>query len=144
MDTREVEVSEWRTFFDGFSRAHQGQPVSAESVGRGFGVQANARNLPLVGITAEPRGAGPPEIQVIMGDSPNAFVTHVIRRPVRVSIAEWNDFVSAAVRIEAADGAVTLVQVGPLKQTLPPGCILDDIERPAPHIKPAPPDARHA
>ena len=138
METREVEISEWRPFFDRFSRAHQGQRISVESTSREFGVQANARNLPLMGITAEPREAGPTEIQVIVGDSPNASVTHVIPRPAKVAIAEWNDFVSAAVRIEAEDGSVTLVQAGPPEQTLPPGCILDEIDRPAmPKVKPA-------
>jgi hypothetical protein len=136
METREVEMSQWRPFFDQFSRAHHGQRISVESAGHEFGVQANARNLPLIGITAEARGAGPPEIQVMVGDSPDAFVTHVIPRPAKVAIAEWNDFVSAAVRIEAADGTVTLVQAGPSEQTLPPGCILDDVDRPAPKIKP--------
>ena len=135
---REVEVSEWRPFFDRFSRAHQGQRISVESAGRDFGVQTNARNLPLVGITAEPKAAGPPEIQVVVGESPGASVTHVIARPAKVSIAEWNDFVSAAVRIEADDGLVTLLQAGPPEQTLPAGCILDDIDRPVPRARPAP------
>jgi hypothetical protein len=137
METREIETSQWQPFFDRFSRAHQGQHVSVETAGRDFGVQANARNLPLVGITAEPSEARRPEIQVVIGDSPAASVTHVISRPVKVAIAEWNDFVSAAVRIEAEDGTVTLVQAGPPEQMLPPGCILDDIDRPPPKVKPA-------
>jgi hypothetical protein len=134
---REVEMSEWRPFFDRFSRAHQGQRISVESAGRDFGVQTNARNLPLIGVTAEPKVAGPPEIQVVVGESPGASVTHVIPRPAKVSIAEWNDFVSVAVRIEADDGLVTLLQAGPSEQTLPAGCILDDIDRPVPKARPA-------
>lgn len=138
MQTREVEISEWVPFFDKFSRAHQGQPISVESVSGEFGVQANARNLPLVGITAERKEAGPPGIQVIAGDSPDLSVTHVIPHPVKVSIAEWNDFVSAAVRIQAEDGSVTIVHAGPPEQALPPGCILDHVNRPVPKVEPAP------
>ena len=130
METREIEMSQWRAFFDQFSRGHQGQRVSVQSAGKEFGVQANARNLPLLGVTAEVKEAGPPEIEVMVGDSPYASVTHVIPRPAKVRIAEWNDYVSAALQIEAEDGTVTLVQAGPVEQMVPPGCILDDIDRP--------------
>ena len=134
MLTREIERSQWQSFCDQFSRAHQGQAVSVESAGREFGVQANVRNLPLLGITAEAKAGkdAPPEIEVMVGRSRDAWVvTHVIPRPVRLRVAEWNDFVSAAVQIESEDGTVTLVQAGPTEQTLPPGAIVDDIDRPS-------------
>ena len=130
METREIEKSQWCPFFDRFSRAHHGQRVTVNSTGSEFGVQANARNQPLLGITAEIEPDRPCEIEIMLGELPDRLVTHVIRRPRTVRIAEWNDYVSAAIQIEGEDGTTTLVQAGPLEQTLPPGCIVDEIDRP--------------
>lgn len=127
MRTREIEESQWDVVLDQFSRVHHGQAVSVQSAGSDFGVQTNARHLPLLGITAERRGDGTREIQVMVGASPDALVTHVIGHPRRVQVAEWNDDVSGAVQIFAEDGTYTLVEAGPRGETLPPGYVVDDI-----------------
>ena len=128
MKTREIDKSQWGAALDQFSRIHRGQAVSVQSAGSDFGVQTNARNLPLLGITAEHRSDGSQEIQVMVGESPDMLLTHVIGHPRRVQVAEWNDAVSAAIQIFAEDGTFTLVEAGPSRQTLPPGYIVDDIE----------------
>jgi len=132
MKTREVDESHWGAALDQFSRIHRGQPVTVQSAGNDFGVQTNARNLPLLGITAERRGDGTQEIQVMVGASPDNLVTHVIGHPRSVRVAEWNDAVSGAVQIFAEDGTFTLVEAGPAGQTLAPGYVVDDIENPPP------------
>jgi hypothetical protein len=128
METREISKSQWVSALDQFSRTHRGQRVSVESAGKDFGVQANARNLPLMGVTAETHSPGPPEIQVMVGDSPDAYIDHVIRRPAKVQIAEWNDDASATLRIQSEDGTVTLIQADPAKALLPPAFVSDEIE----------------
>ena len=128
MNTREVESSQWPAALDQFSRLHRGQPVLVRSAGLEFGVQANAKNLPLLGVTAERQGDGGTEIQVMVGTSLDTLVTHVVAHPRTVRVAEWNDSVSAVLQIEAEDGTVTLVEAGPERQLLPPGYIVDDIE----------------
>ena len=128
MKTREIDKSEWATAFDEFSRLHRGQAVAVRSAGNEFGVQTNAQNLPLLGITAERRADGTHEIQVMAGEPPDRLITHVIGHPRRVQVAEWNDSVSGAVQIFAEDGTFTLVEAGPARETLPPGYVVDDIQ----------------
>ena len=88
MTTRDVRQSEWPAFLDDFSRQHEGQLATVESAGREFGIQANAKNLPLLGITAEAHGGDMPEIEVMVGDSPDAHVVHVITRPAAVRVVD--------------------------------------------------------
>ena len=108
--------------------AKEGQPRGGRLGAWQVVLANNAKNLPLLGVTAERRGDGGIEIQVMAGTSPDTLVTHVVARPRTVRVAEWNDSVSAALQIEAEDGTVTLVEAGPDRQTLPRGYIVDDIE----------------
>jgi malate synthase len=127
MKTQEIPFKQWPLFLDQFSRLHRGQQVTVESMSREFGVQANARDLPLLGVTAEPLSGSAARIEIMAGDSPSAQVTHVIDRPAHVRVLEFNDSVSATMQIESADGQVTLLRVGPPNEMLPPGFIVDDI-----------------
>jgi hypothetical protein len=129
MQTQEVLAEEWSSFFDRFSRMYKDKRVTVETMGKDVGVQANARDMPLMGITAEPRdGArGDRKIEIMVGDSPHAHVIHVITRPYRVRVAEWNDGYSAALQIETEDDWTTLLRAGPQDQVLPEGLITDDI-----------------
>lgn len=129
VNTHEIEPARWPAELDQFSRMHRGQRVRVRTGGGEFGVQCNASNMPLLGVTAERRGPTSYEIQVMVGESPDILVTHVISRPRQVWLADWNDAVSAALHVQAEDGTRTLVEAGPAKQTLPPGYIVDDIQR---------------
>ena len=53
MATQEIPRDEWREFFDGFSRRHEGWLVTVEVLGSDIGAQVEAYELPLVGVTAE-------------------------------------------------------------------------------------------
>src|SRR5438105_1626673 len=114
---REVSPDQWSQFFDQFSRIHRGQPVTVETDSPSLGLRSNARDLALIGITAEHDGEC--SIQMMAGDSPDesAHLGHSIPGPTRVRVAEWNDGVSAAVEIECADHLTTLLRVGPQHQT---------------------------
>jgi len=129
MRTRHIPMSDWGPSLDQFSRIHHGQPATVESSAVDLGVQPNVRGLPLLGVTAEPRDPGPPEIQIMLGESPQTLVTHVVADPTRVHLAEWNDDVSATLQIESSDGTLTRVQVGPASETLPEGFITDGFYR---------------
>ena len=127
MKTLELQPQQWKLELDHFSRTHQGQRTTVQSGSREFGVQANARNLPLVGVTVETE-RDEPEIEIVVGDSPGVSVDHVIRHPVKVRVAEWNDHISGALRIDSADGTMTILQAGPPEEMLPPGFITDGAE----------------
>jgi hypothetical protein len=134
METREVLAVEWRAFFKRFSRLHAGKRATVETMGGDLGVQPNARELPLVGITPEGGGGGDnPErwIEISLGDSPGAHLDHVIACPTHVRVVEWNAGFFAALQIEAEDGHTTLLRVGPQDRVLPPGLVMDDVMRPS-------------
>src|SRR5438552_746534 len=134
MEMQEIPVAQWPALLDQFSRAHRGDPVIVETSSPELGVRSNARDLPLLGITAQPeqgesikRGVLP-RIQIMTGraaSAARAHITHVIERPLRVRFAEWNDGVSGSIEIEAQDHQITCIRAGPAQQTLPPGMITD-------------------
>jgi hypothetical protein len=128
MDTRTIPPDQWATFFDQFSRLHQGKPVRVQSLGRDEGVQATVREAPLLGITQECRGgtaADARKIWIMTGDPSGAHASHAIERPSCVRVAEWNDGYSAALDITSADGSAVLLEAGPPQQLLAPGLVTD-------------------
>jgi hypothetical protein len=122
MTTYDVPREQWSTFFDQFSRLHHGQAVEVETTGSGVEKCANARGVPLLGITAEGD-----RLDIMGGDTGGVQLDHAITHPLRVQASEWNDGVSAALEIESLEGWKTRVQVGPQKEMLPPGFITDGI-----------------
>lgn len=119
MVTRELESEEWIAFFNAFSRHFRGRPVTVELVaasGRGSPPQVVARQVPLIGITAEHKAAGTPPgqpevsaIQILLGtegDRSDHF-THVVREPSRVRVAQVSNGTDELLFIESAAGGTT-------------------------------------
>jgi predicted phosphoribosyltransferase len=77
-----IPSEQWRPFFDGLSRHYQGRPVNVEFRGWRGDVHKVAQG-PLLGLTAE-RAGDHDVIEVMVGDSPEANINHVVQRPVRV------------------------------------------------------------
>jgi hypothetical protein len=127
MRTREIPPEQWPSICEQLSRIHHGTPANLITISRDLGVQTNVRNLPLMGLTAEPPGCSGRHIELMLGEAPDAHVVHTIERPSHLRVAEWNDDSAAALQIESEDGWVTLLQVGPEREVLAPDAILDDI-----------------
>jgi hypothetical protein len=117
MATREIPRNEWREFFDGFSRRHQGWLVTMEVLGADIGAQVEARELPLVGVTAEVSHEGEGQIAIIVGDGPQAHVTHTISGPAHVRLKESAAGADEALEIESTDSTMTLVR---FRSAMPP------------------------
>ena len=98
---RQIRRTEWRTFFDQFSRRHDGWLVSLECdrVGTAF------RDLPLRGIAADER-----TIEIFAHGPDGSHVTHVVRRPTLVVAEETSEGGDVAVTITNAEGQRTVVQ----------------------------------
>jgi hypothetical protein len=111
--TSEVPRREWKLSLDEFSREFAGRTVSVQTVGNKFGLQANAKNLALLGVTAEPKAGGTPEIEIIAGDADHGHVSHVIQHPTAVRVAHFDGGSTATLQIEAQEGYVTLLEVSP-------------------------------
>ena len=50
---REIPRDEWVKYLDGFSRRHEGWPVTVEVLGAEVGAQVEAQELPLRGANRE-------------------------------------------------------------------------------------------
>jgi hypothetical protein len=92
MFTRELDACEWLGFFSAFSRHYKGVPMTLNLPPAHGGVAAEviARDLPLVGVTAECRyGDGRvTSIDIMLGSSLEDHVIHTINRPTHVFIGQ--------------------------------------------------------
>jgi hypothetical protein len=103
MSTQEIPRDEWAVFFDGFSLRHRGWLVTVEVSGSDTGAQVEAREMPLQGITAELKNGAEDMISIIIGDAPEAHVTHRIVAPKHVLLKRTEEGADEAVEIESAD-----------------------------------------
>jgi hypothetical protein len=97
------------TFLDSFSRQHERWLVNVEVVTDGLGVHREVREKRLIGVSADLKSRGSDTISIIAGDRPDDHVNHIINRPTRVALEETEEGAHKGLRIEAADGATTLV-----------------------------------
>ena len=85
MPTREIARSEWKTYFDDFSRARAGERVTVELVyGPDSDPQFPLDRQPLVGLSFEEKGSEAGAIQLIAGGETGDSITHEITSPVHV------------------------------------------------------------
>ncbi len=110
MGTRERPRNEWRTFFDAFSRQHEGWLTTIEVTGGDIGDQFEATGLPLEGISADPKGSEPDAIEITVGRDPADQVTRIVENASRVMFEERADGEHTGLEIESTDGERTIVQ----------------------------------
>jgi hypothetical protein len=121
MTTRELARDEWIAFFNAFSRRYRGQPVTVQRGGTTANepAQTLAKRLPLVGITADREGDQVTAIEIIVGESPDEHLMHVVRAPSRVRVAQVTDGADELLLIEADDDPTTIVDFSPAGLTEP-------------------------
>src|ERR1044071_1261437 len=99
MPTQEIARSEWREFFDNFSRQHQGWLVTMEMLGPDLGDLVEARQLPLSGITVEPGDGEKTKIEIMAGDRPDAHIAHTVAAPKRIWLKQTEEGADEALEI---------------------------------------------
>ena len=110
INKRYIPAQQWRPFFDGLSRRYLGRPVNVELRGWRGDVQMIARRLPLIGVTADQTGDHE-VIEVMVGDSPESNVNHVVQRPARVEVLQNGNGHDGVVRIECAAGPTVQIDL---------------------------------
>lgn len=108
MKTIEISRREWTSALDEFSRAHEGWLVSLDVLALSLGAQPEFRELPLVGITAEPSDGG--TISIAVARPSGDQITHTIHAPNRVSIERTDAGAEVAVEITSVDGTRAILQ----------------------------------
>ncbi len=106
MKTVAVRPAAWTSFFDAFSRRHQGWLMKLTVLDPKLGAQTEAVELPLQGIVADTRGKA---ITIQMGNLPDD-VEHAVRNAKRVWIELGDDDSEAAVEIESTDGTKAILE----------------------------------
>lgn len=112
MTTVEISRNDWQPFFDDFSRQHHGETVNVEVLDDRDGRQAVAAQLPLLGVTADPKNSEGCMIEIMAGDQAGRTINHDIRRPSHVRVAQADDGKDLAVEITADGSPTTLLSFG--------------------------------
>ena len=110
MKTREIPRTEWLSFFDSFSRQHEGWLVNLEILGSDIGAQYEGRELALEGITAEWDEGEGYVIAIMTGVEADAHITHSINRPTMVSLEQTDQGADVALAIKSANGDTALLR----------------------------------
>jgi hypothetical protein len=110
MQTREIPRDEWLTFFDAFSRQHEGWLATVQVLGEEIGAQTEANELPLVGVTADLKDGEDDTVAIIMGEAAEDHITHTVTRPAHVRLEQAEGGADEALEVESADGTRTLLR----------------------------------
>ena len=110
MQTKQIERNEWPSFFDGFSRKHEGWLVTLEVFQPEIGAQVAEHDLALEGVTAELDNGDKARIEIMMGAKPERHVTHTIADPIEVSLEHTDEGADHALAIKSGDEATTLLR----------------------------------
>jgi len=110
ISTREIPQSEWRGYFDDFSRDLQDLVATVEVTGRDVGAQVEAERPLLTGITYDDGD----DIVVIGLDAPGGLredLEHVVYQPQKIYVAEEDGV--TIFDIEDSEQVKTLVRLEP-------------------------------
>ena len=110
MSTREIPRDEWSTFFDNFSRKHEGWGATLEVFGQEIGDQIEERGLFLAGVTADLSDRGD-RISIMLGGKTEGHLTHIITAPTEVGFEQTEDGANSALQIKSADGNTALLHL---------------------------------
>jgi Family of unknown function (DUF5335) len=109
MRTTEIPRADWSRVLAEFSATHDGWLVSLDILSPDIGAQPDITDLPLVGVTFENIRAG--AVTISAGRSAMAEVTHAIQAPSRLWVERTDAGADAALAIESADGAKTILRL---------------------------------
>ena len=110
MPTQEIPRQEWNSFFDSFSRQHEGWLATLEVIGSDVGAQEEAHELPLEGVSVASEAGKSESIAISMGKMPEDHISHTITKPQHVWLEKTDDGADATLEIESADEAKTLLR----------------------------------
>lgn len=126
MHTREIPRAEWRSFFDVFSRQHEGWLATFEIFGSEVGAQPEPGELPLKNVALTPVVGKSEAITINLGKSPEDHVKHTVIEPTHVWLAQTSEGANAALEIESADKTKALLRFrSPVLPEFVDGVVLD-------------------
>jgi hypothetical protein len=110
METREIPRDEWRSFFDIFSRQHEGWLAKLEVFGQELDVQHERREFPLKAISLTSTADNSEAITIELGQLLEDHVKHTVIEPTHVWLMRTSAGANAALKIESADKTKTMLR----------------------------------
>jgi len=108
MSTREVTRNEWHSFFEVFSKQHEGWLATLEIMGNQVGDQPEAVELPIEGISLNSENE-PESVVISFGRSTEDHVSHWIERPKHIWLSTTTEGAHDSLQIEEEDNQKTLL-----------------------------------
>jgi hypothetical protein len=102
---REIPRNQWESFFDAFSRDHDGWIARIEVAEKGRRSGEETRRMPLHGITVDTKPGARNTTSIILGLQPNVHLTHMFSKTKQILFNEGEQ----EIRIESTDGDQTIV-----------------------------------
>jgi hypothetical protein len=123
MSTIEVTRNYWTSFFDTFSKQHEGWLASLEVLGDQIGAQHQVVELPLEGISVNAE-EDPESLIISFGKTPEDHVTHTVQRPRHVWVNQTVEGAHESLEIEHEDNQKTLLRFrSPVRPELVDGIV---------------------
>lgn len=110
MQTQEIPRQEWKSFFDSFSRQHEGWLATLEVFSSDIGAQEAAHELPLEGVSVASETETAESITISLGKTPEDHISHTITEPQHVWLEKTDAGADAALEIESDDQPKTLLR----------------------------------
>ena len=106
MTSRILDRSEWHIFFDSMAKALRGKRAQVEITGLRLGDQIQAKSVPLVGITFDPKGD---LLEIAMEG-----LDHLIHKPSSIAIREEIDGLSGIEIVDSEEHRQIVTLTSPL------------------------------
>lgn len=101
MPTREIARSEWKTYFDEFSRTRAGERVTVELIHDPQGSPEFAlEKQTLVGISFEEKGSDEGDILISVGGETTDSLTHAVTHPIHVYHKNARGIISDEINVD--------------------------------------------
>ncbi len=111
MTTRDIAQDEWATFFDTFSKEHQGLLATVHVISADLGAQEAAKDLPFVGISADQKGSDHNSITIFLGTEADDHIEHRVVSPTRTWLKSTGEPATDVIEVEAVDGSKTIIEL---------------------------------
>ena len=110
MLTQEIPRKEWQSFFEVFSKQHEGWLATLEVLDSNIGAQEEAHELPLEGLSVDSGSDDSQTIVISLGRTADDHVSHTIANPEHVWLEQTEEGANAALEIESSDESKSLLR----------------------------------
>jgi Family of unknown function (DUF5335) len=109
MISKEVRRSEWPSFFDTFSKQHEGWLATLEIFAGDLGAQTEAVELPFAGISLNAK-ARPESLVINFGRTAVDHVSYTVEQPNHIRLTQTADGADDSLEIEQQEKRKTLLR----------------------------------